>query len=265
MSLSGKREAFRVDVVARGLDHQRTSYLRAFGNYVANETTAFEAGAPVMLNTDGEIVAHTGADVGMFGVSKYNKTLSLRSLVIDEVFQFAAQGDTYVISNSTARNVRLSSGPGGTGTVYALGAAAGVGLDYGYNPATNTITHFDNGVAQVPGTGSIPLDTDIYLSYSYALTATELLNDGLNFWNMPDDVSIQGGKVTVITGPAEVWTTQYVTSRVWAINDNVSAGNVADGAAGLFDRTASSTSNTVVGKVIQVPTADDPYLGIQLV
>jgi hypothetical protein len=251
MALNGKREAFRVDVVARGLDHQRTTYLKAFGNYVANASTTFEAGSPVALNAAGEVILHTGSDTKPLGVAKYNKTTTLEGVISAQAVSFLA-GGTVSLGHTNVTNLKITSDLAGV-TAYA---APG---DYSIVAATGVITHVAAG-----GGGTIPVSpTKVYCWYTYDLTAKELLDDGLNFWNMSDDVSIQGGKVTVITGDCEVFTTRYHTGRAWAVNDEVVASAVGDG-AGMFDRNASSANNVVIGRVLQTPTATDPYLGIQL-
>ena len=56
MALSSSWSAFRVDDVARGLDHQRTQSQTSYGTWVANSSTTFEAGMLVMLNASGEVV-----------------------------------------------------------------------------------------------------------------------------------------------------------------------------------------------------------------
>lgn len=253
MTFTGKREAFRVDVIARGLDHQRTTFLQAFGHHVANAATTFEAGAPVALNAAGEVIIHPGTDTRIFGVAKYNKTTALEANVSAEQIEFATNGSTATLKHPNISNLKITSDAAGA-TAYT------VSTDYTVVAATGVITH----VSLLSG-GHIPLKTVVYAWYQYDLTAAELLADGQNFWNMQDDVSIQGGKVTVIAPMgAVVYTTRFHTGRVWAINDEVVAGSTSESAAGIFDRNADSTNNTVVGVVVQIPTADDPYLGIKL-
>lgn len=259
MALSTKREAFRVDTIARGLDHQRTDYLRAYGNRVAASSTTFEAGMPVSLNTTGQIVVHPGTDTRPFGITKYNKKTSFTAMVSAEPIQFATSGGTATLKYTTlvdhgatanTGGLRITSDAAGVGTTYAETT------DFTYVSSTGVVTHV--------GGGSIPTATTVYAWYMRTLTAAELLADGDNFWNKQDDVTIQGGKVTVIEGEATIFTTQYNASRAWAINDSVSPGDAAtDYCGGLFDRTSDSTNTVVIGQVIQLPTADDPFLGIK--
>lgn len=258
MALSGKREAFRVDNVARGLDHQRTTYLTANGHWVANSATTFEAGQLVALNAAGEIVAHTGTDTKPLGIVKYNKDTAFNASVAGEAVVVPAAGATVSLAHSNlvsyagaVGGIRVATAVTG-GTVYTEGVAD----DYTLNYATGALTNVVGGTMVVGAT--------VYVNYQYAMTARELLDDGANFWNSSDDVTIQGDKVTIIEGPATIYTTQFNASRPWAINDDVSPGQqAADGCAAIFDRTASSTNTTVIGKVIQLPTASDPFIGIQ--
>lgn len=259
MALSTKREAFRVDTIARGLDLTRTTYLKAYGNYVANSATTFEAGMPVSLNAAGEIIVHAGADTRPFGVAKYNKDTTISAAISAEPIQFAIAGGTATLAHTGL----IDHGGANTGGLRITAAATGgvsyvETTDFTYVSATGVVTH-----VPAPG-GSIPLLTTVYAWYQYNLTAAELLRDGLNFWNFSDDITVQGGKCVVITGPCEIYTTQYNAARTWAINDDVTIGAVGDGANGIYDQNSTSANNTSIGRVIQLPTADDPYLGIQL-
>ena len=259
MALSGKREAFRVDTIARGLDHTRTTYLKAYGHYVANSATTFEAGMLVALNAAGEVILHAGGDTKPLGVTKYNKDNTISAAISAEPIQFAVAGGTATLAHSNLINHAAGSTLGLRITSTAIGGTDYVQTtDFTYVDTTGVVTHI-----AAPG-GSIPLLTTVYAWYQYDLTVAELQADGLNFYNFSDDVTIQGDKVTVITGQSEIYTTQYNAARAWAINDEVSPGDLGtDFAQGLFDQTSTSTNTAVIGKVIQLPTATDPFLGVQ--
>jgi hypothetical protein len=259
MDLSGKREAFRVDSLARGLDHQRTTWIKKYGDYEADSATSFEAGGPVALNSSGKIVVHPGTDTKPFGIACYNKTNTITAAVSAEPIQFATAGSTATLDHSNIVSHGTNTGGLRITSTATGGTDYTVATDFTYVSTSGVVTQIAAGSG-----GSIPLGTTVYAWYKYNVTVAEVQDSGLNFWNFTDDVSIQGNKISVITGLSTIFTTQYNPARAWAINDDVTVGNEAtDHCGGLFDRATSSTNTVVIGKVIQLPNADDPFLGIQ--
>ena len=248
MALSSRREAFRVDNVARGLDHQRTQYLTAFGDYVANSSTTFYSGMLVDINANQEVIISAGASP--LGWAKYNRTTTFYGAVIGEYIQL--NGTT--ATSLAHANVRSAGGTDGVRVAAALTSTAyveGAGDDYTVN--------YTNGTVVRTAGSTIPDGGYVYVNYQYALTARELLDDGQNFWNFDNDVTIQGDKITVITGDATIYTTAYDASQTYAINDALTAGTTAASLSGLVTKGGAGLA---IGKCIQVPTADDPYLGV---
>ena len=142
---------------------------------------------------------------------------------------------------------------GAAGTVYT-----GAGTDYTLNATNGTLTH--------NGAGAIPVATPVYATYTYELSSRDLDFQGRNFFNFTDDVSISDGRVTVITNASMLFTSQYDSARVdYALTGTgknlYCGGNTAD-LAGLF--TTDSSEGEFVGHVLQIPTADDPFLGVRL-
>ena len=251
MALSAQREAFRVDTVQRGFDHQRSQYVTAFGDYIANSSTTFSAGMLVDLNTSQEIIRSVGS--APFGWAKYNKGTSYYASIVGEYIQLNG-----VVATSLAHaNVRPAvGGAAGVRVASALTGAAfteGAGSDYTVNYTNGTV---------VRTAGSTIADGGyVYVNYQYAMTAQELNDDGHNFWNFDDDVTIQGGKITVITGPgAMIFTTAYDPSITYTVGATLTAGTTAEVLTGLV---TVGGAGATAGTVFQVPTPDDPFLGIK--
>ena len=250
MALTGRQEAFRVDTIAAGFDHTRSQWVTAFGHYVANSATTFQAGMLVDMNSDGEIIKSVGA--APFGWTKYNKTSSFYGVVVGEYIQLSGIA-TVELDHS---NVREATLVGVRVAAELTGTAWEEGRDYTMSHAHGTVTRIDSG-------GSSITDGDyVYVNYQYALTVQEVQDNGHNFWNFSDDVTIQGGKVTVITGNAMIFTTAYDSSETFTIGATLYAGTTAELLEG-FVTNASGSGSFVVGTVLQLPTADDPFMGIK--
>lgn len=250
MALSATREAFRVDNVARGLDHQRTQYVTAYGDYVANSSTTFSAGMLVDLNSSGEVIISVG--VRPHGWVKYNKNTGFYAAVVGEYIQL----NGLVATSLAHANIRPAAGAVAGVRV----AAALTGAAYTEGGASDYTVNYTNGTVVRVGGTTIPDGGYVYVNYQYALTAQELLDDGQNFWNYDNDVSIQGNKVTVITGDATIYTTAYDSSQTYSVNDALTAGTTAEVLTGHVTKGGAGLA---VGYVVQIPTPSDPFLGIR--
>jgi len=249
--VSPRWEAYQVGAQrCMGLDLKRSQYIDDFGNYDANAATEFLAGQLVSLNADQEIVISDGATV--FGVAKYDKTNNRYATVVGEYIQLNG-----VVATPLA-HANISVGVGG--------AAAGVRVAELLTGAPRTeTTHYTvnyvNGtITRVVVGGGIADGAYVYVNYTYELTATEENQEGKNFWLQNDDVTIQDGRITVITGKATLFTSQYDRSLTYAVNDVLRAGLTGDTMDGSFTNAGGGTVD--VGFVFQIPTADDPYLGV---
>jgi hypothetical protein len=120
---------------------------------------------------------------------------------------------------------------------------------------------YTNGTITRLATSTIADGGYVYVNYQWELTAAEKEREGHNFWNYDDDVTVQGGKVTVITGAdAIIYTTSFDPSVQYAINTKVRCGTTAIAKEGIL---TTAGSGAYVGYVVQVPTAADPFLGIR--
>ena len=243
------RASFQQQIYPAGLDLNRCELHRTLGTYRANAGTSFRAGAPVMFNSVGEVVlADTTA---LLGVAKWDKITQKRTVVVDFPVTFGVASATknlkpnIVGTSNTVNSVQVNSLPLGAGTPYA------VTTDYTLNIVNGTIT-------QVSGGGINPL-LPVYVTYARTLTETDLLDEGHNFWQSLDYVTIQDLRIAVIEAPAQIFTTEFDTTQVYTTTGSTS--NVYVNASGLFT-SSSSSSARLCGTVINVPSAGDQWLGI---
>jgi hypothetical protein len=208
----------------------------------------------VQLNANQEVEAcGTGGVMNPFGFAKYTKANELYAAVI---------GERITLTGTVATNLKHANllAPGVTAggvrvVVVSSGAVATETTDYVVNYINGQVTR--NGASVVIASGAV-----VAVDYAYQVTEQELRYEGRNFWNMTNDVDIQDGKITVITDWSIIFTTQYDPSLTYEVNDKLYAGSSAAGLAGLVCQTSA---NPYIGRVFQVPTADDPFLGIQFV
>jgi len=255
MVFSPQFEAFRVSSRAIGIDLMRSVYSRNLGVYVASASTTFRAGMLVQLNSSQEIeICGTGGNTLPFGFTKYTKANTLYAAVVQEQIQLTG---TVTPTNLAHANLWVPGAAGGvrvynltTGTSYTEGA----GNDY--------IANYVNGTIVRDAATTIPDGAIVGVDYQYQVTEQELKFEGRNFWNFLNDVDIQDNKITVINDWSIIFTTQYDSAQTYAVNDALTAGTSAANMTGLVTK---GGAGPYVGRVFQVPTADDPFLGVQYV
>lgn len=240
--------AFYNRVHPEGLDLGRCQISDALGTYVADPNSTFRAGMLVMRDADGLVLPSDGDDV--LGVAKWNHALTLLAVAVDEPVVLTGTTASN-LKHGNVSNVRVASLPEGGGTIYT------VTTDYTVNATNGQVTRV--------ALGAITSGQTVYVTYSYQITQNDLMQfQGMNFWNTVDEVSQADNRVTVITDAALLFTTQYDTSRLYSLtgaNSELFASQTA-GQEGLF---TSATGGLFVGRVFQVPTAADPFLGLRLV
>lgn len=242
--------AFQSDIYPRGLDLGRCVILQDIGVFRAADAADFEAGMLLDQDTDGNLIKAVSKSV--LGVAKWNKTNVYTAPAVDEEISFATSGATVNLDHSNISNFQLRDTADFGGSAYASPA------DYTISAVNGTVTHAGGG-------SSIPLATTVYASYTYELSSRELEFQGRNFFNFTDDVSIADNRITVITDASVLFLSQYDSSRVYTLTGtpkNLYCGGVTPALAGLF--TNDPSEGDFVGHVIQVPRADDPFLGVRL-
>jgi hypothetical protein len=254
--------AFNSQLYPIGLDLGRCVIQTALGVYQAASAATFRAGSIVAQNTSGQIVQCTGdvtsVPLGIpFGVAKWNKATSYYAAAQDE--EVTLVGTT--VSNlkhanlfnvSSLAGARVTSGPSSSeGTVYTE-STNGSNNDY--------VVNYTNGTLVRTGGSTITDGQKVYIDYLFQVSDTDADFQGRNFFNQIDDVTLQDGRITVITNWSILFTAMFDPSVAYAYGAPVYGGNSSK--AGLFTSTSGS-NRPYMGRVFQTPSASDPYLGVQ--
>ena len=251
---TGRLAAFQSDVFATGLDLNRGEIPRNLGVWRAADAATIRQGQLVGLNTNEQMILYDAdvAGIELMGFSKFDKLPGTGvAIMVDEAISFAAlAGNTTLSRTSGVNNLAIYSAVGRGGTRYVDT------LSYTFT-AAGVVTHIN------PGVPAIPAATTVYATFTHDLVAADYDFQGRNFFNSNDDVTVAEGRLTVIQGPATIFTTEYIINDNWAVGDNVRA--LAAGAAAADEGMVTNAgAGTIVGRCIQVPNAADPYLGIQV-
>jgi hypothetical protein len=246
---NAKLGAFQNKIHQEGLDLGRCQIREAPGIFVADPANTFNAGMAVMLDTTtGLVVPSDGT--GFLGVAKWNHATALVAAVVDEAV---------VLTGTTAASLAHANVSN-----VAVNSAAGMAAATLFTVTTDYTVSATNGTVTRVALGSITDGATVYVSYHYSIPTSDLTQtQGQNFWNTLDEVSQADGRVTVITGSELLFTTQFDSSVGYAIDGAVYASTTA-GKEGLFT-SSSAGSAKFVGRVFQVPSASDPYIGLRLV
>lgn len=229
-----------------GLDRDRSVIDSTLGTYRAATSASFRSGAPVMLNSSGEVVL---ADVTQcIGVAMANKMTLGSTVVVDEEVTFGTAGAAVQLrgTNSVSEVMVRSAADFG-------GSAYTVTTDY-------TVT--SGGLLTHVALGGIDEAEPVYVTYRYALVELDYQLEGKNFQNSLDDVTYQDNRIAVAHPGQDVivFTTEFETDVAYALTGATS--NIYVNSSGLFT-SSSGGSARLVGTVFQVPEAGDEWLGIR--
>ena len=246
-------EAFRVSPYATGLDLNRSQIKESLGNYIVDETTptTIYAGMLVQQNVGNQLIeVCTGAIP--FGFAKYNRATAVRGVVVGEYVRVY----TGVAAQLSHTNIWAPNANDGVRVAAALtDAAYTLTTDYTIQSAAGTITNAGVGIAD---------GAYVYVNYTYTLSTAELALHGQNFWNSQDDAQYQAGRFTVITDWSTLFTTAYDTAGTYIVGMQLYAGRTAKNKSGYV--CADNTEGLAyIGRCFQIPTANDPYLGVKFV
>jgi len=243
---TGRLAAFQNQIFPNGLDLGRCQIQKQPGMFVADPNTTFLQGMLVMLDATTEYVKVSDG-TKVLGWAKWTKASTLYAVNVDEAIVIVAQGTAYNLKKGNVSNVKVSSAANGAGSDYA------VTTDYTVNAA--------NGQVTAVSMGGIAAGSTVYVTYTYALQSTDLDFQGRNFWNTTDEVSVADGRVTVITDADFLFTSQFDTTRTYAVGDTLYASTTAAKYGMVTNNSGDGTIK--VGKVMQPPQATDPFLGIK--
>jgi hypothetical protein len=225
------------------------AYYRPFYNVDTN--AQIYAGMVAFLATSGTTTVATVAASGTVPIGTFWKdraNVYVRSTVESTTFSATTGLATLQKGNvlSTA-SIKVTDTSGTV--VYTQG------LDY----TVNTV----NGLLQnLAGTG-IAAGATVIVWYNYSILATQIYWDnvstkwssGSNYDRQPDDT--QGsGKITVAEGDAKIYTDMYDVTQTYTLNHWLRPD-----ANSLW--TTAVTGYSICGRVIQVPTTGNPFLGVQ--
>jgi len=133
-----------------------------------------------------------------------------------------------------------------------------------YTQGTDYTVSTTNGVVTRLAAGTIPALATVLIWYSYNLQQTQVYWDnvstqftaaGQNYDRQPDD-TLGSGKITVAESDAKLYTDQYDVNQTYTLNAPLYSNSVSQ-----WTTVAGFTN--VCGRVIGVPTAADPFLGVQ--
>jgi hypothetical protein len=121
-----------------------------------------------------------------------------------------------------------------------------------------------NGVVTRLGGGAIAASASVVIWYKYTIATAQAYWDnastkwtpvGYNYDRQPDD-TMGSGKITIAEHDAQLYTDQYDVNQTYTLN----AALYSD-VNSLWTTAAGYTS--ACGRVLKVPTATDPFLGVQ--
>lgn len=238
--------AFQSDMFATGLDLKRCEILRNPGQYKASASATIRQGMLVALDANQELIPAVSNNV--LGAAKWNKMTVGKSANVDEAIVLT--GTTAAnLARANVSNVAVRSATGQGGTLYT------VTTDYTVNATNGTITRV--------ALGAITSGQTVYVTYTFDMTAADYRFQGRNFFNDNDDVTVAEGRLAIVQGPATLYTMEYDTSRSYSLTGagaSLYCGGNTVALAGLL--TNNSAEGRFVGRVIQLPTSADPYLGV---
>lgn len=218
------------------------------GHLKAADGTSFRAGQILALDSSGLLVVSAGDE--FIGMAMYSKNTAAVAAKADYPVVFSSSGATVTISGfTTLTDFMLRSAVEMGGTLYT-----GSGTDYTLDGTNGTITHV--------GGGSLVVGTTYYASFSYVPTTAQLDRDGRNFWNSEDDVSQWGNFCPVLSSAnLVVSTTEWVKVSGVAYTLTGVGSNLYISSGGLL---TNATGTQRIGHVVQLPSADYPYLRAKL-
>jgi hypothetical protein len=232
------------------LDKKRGyAYDRPF--YDVDTNVNIWAGMVAFLTTSGGVTVATTAASGTVPIGTFWKDSAITYI------RSTLESGTF----SAANTINLSKGNVlGTGYIKVTNSAGTVVYTQGVDYTVATA----NGVVTRLGGGAIAALATVVIWYNYVLQNAQVYWDnvsthwtavGQNYDRQPDD-TLGSGKITVAEGDAKLYTDQYDVNQTYTLN-----APLYSNAASQWTTVAGYTS--VCGRVLSVPTANDPFLGVQ--
>lgn len=231
------------------LDKKRGyAYYRPF--YAVDTNVNIMAGMVAFLATSNGVTVATTAASGTVPIGTFWKDRStgwVRAQVESRTFNSSSQITASKGNILTTASVKVTNAAGTT--VYTQG------VDYTVNTT--------NGIVTRLGGGSIAALATVVLWYNYSVANNVVYWDnvstkyssGQNYDRQPDD-TLGSTKITIAEGDAKIYTDMYDVTQTYTLNHWLRPD-----ANSLWSETVSAYS--ICGRVIKVPTAGDPFLGVQ--
>jgi hypothetical protein len=132
-----------------------------------------------------------------------------------------------------------------------------------YTQGTDYSVTLNNGVITNLMAGIAPHAT-VIIAYTYSIQpGHEFWNNGSTKWatgqtydRLPD-ASIGSGKIAVIEGNVVLYTDQYDPVQTYTLN-----AALRSDANSLWTVASTGNVSSICGRVVKVPTATDPFLGV---
>jgi len=242
-----REAAFDGQVHKKGMDLKRCRILTDPGTGVALAGSTIRAGQLVSRNASGFYIGATGVDVA--GFAKWGKENLGISIKVDEVHVVSAGSTVDLNEENVAQvSVRTAVNMGGT-----LITAAG---DYAVVAGAGQLTWVGSPAEVADG-------QTVYVTYIYSLIESDFDFDGRTFRNQNNDF-VTGGenRIAIIENWARIYTMEWDTDSDTSYALAGAASNLRCTADGKVSNDTGITANDFVGKCYQLPSADDPYMGL---
>jgi hypothetical protein len=246
--------AFDSQIHKKGLDLNRSVIFRDLGTEVVGPAATIRAGMLVTRDNSGYIQPATGTDV--YGVAKWGKDTFGTAVKTDEAIVLNGTTATN-LARANVSNVTVRSLPNMGGVLYVGGA----GDDFTANTTNGTIAR--DAASTIPDGGTV------YVTYTYALVDADYDFDGRYWQNQAQDrTAYQEGRITIITDWARLFTAEWATGVGNADQETGLTYALSGSTSDLFCSSTGKFTNVsgteFVGRVYQLPTASDPYMGVTI-
>lgn len=236
------------------LDRTRCVPGRKLGTMPVVAATTFREGDVLHWTASGWVISNSKSATVARAIAGCNKATSVIGTVVDEVVVFTGTAVPATAEVKTLAHANLTSS-----AVAELGVRGVVSTTL-YVLTTHYTCSTTNGTLTnvvAPNT----ITEACYVSYSYTKTMAELETEvGLPIDNSLDE-TLGSGNATVLDGKCRIVTDRFVPGLVYSVL--TTANYVYDNGDGRL--TSSNAGGAIhLGKVVQVPTAADPYLTVDL-
>ena len=242
LGTTSRAAVFQNQIFQKGIDLRRSKISNDDGTGQTTAAATIRAGQFAAYDADGFLVAANLT--GVVGIFKWDKQTLGKSIRVDQAIVLTGTS-AIALSRGSVSNVSVRSAANFTGTLYT------VTTDYTVNATNGTVTRV--------ALGAITAGQTVYVTFTYDLVAADFDVDGRTFRNNTNDmVTGQENRVTLITGWSSLYTMEWDSTVTYA----TSSSNFKLYCSAAGQATSTSTSAEFVGRVKQLPTADDPYLGM---